>query len=122
MKVLLSIKPMFVKKIFSGEKRWEFRRAIFKRPVHAVVVYSSAPQQRIVGEFAIDEIVLLNVAELWSNTSDNAGISHDEFIRYFRGLEHGYAIRIGKLTPYTHPINPWTADENFFPPQSFRYV
>jgi predicted transcriptional regulator len=30
MKVVLSIKPGFAEKIFSGEKKFEFRRAIFK--------------------------------------------------------------------------------------------
>ena len=30
MKVLLSIKPEFVEKIFSGEKRFEYRKNIFK--------------------------------------------------------------------------------------------
>ena len=31
MKVLLSIKPEFVEKIFSGEKRFEYRKFAFKK-------------------------------------------------------------------------------------------
>lgn len=31
MKVLLSIKPEFVEKIFAGEKKFEYRRTIFKK-------------------------------------------------------------------------------------------
>ena len=30
MKVLLSIKPEYVDKIFSGEKRYEYRKSMFK--------------------------------------------------------------------------------------------
>ena len=32
MKILLSIKPEFAEKIFSGSKKYEFRRRIFKAP------------------------------------------------------------------------------------------
>lgn len=43
MKVLLSIKPEFAEKIFSGEKKFEFRRSIFKdKTVKTVLVYASA--------------------------------------------------------------------------------
>lgn len=43
MRVLLSIKPEFVKKIISGEKKYEFRRKIFKRDVKIVIIYASYP-------------------------------------------------------------------------------
>jgi hypothetical protein len=52
--VLLSIKPEFVEKIFSGLKKYEFRRVIFKsKSVSRVVIYASSPVQRVVGEFAV---------------------------------------------------------------------
>lgn len=31
MKILLSIKPVFVEEIFKGDKKFEYRRTIFKR-------------------------------------------------------------------------------------------
>ena len=40
MRVLLSIKPEFVEKIFSGEKLYEYRKAMFKNVnVSTVVIY-----------------------------------------------------------------------------------
>lgn len=33
MEVLLAIKPEFVEKIFSGEKKYEFRKVVFKKEV-----------------------------------------------------------------------------------------
>ena len=122
MKVLMSIKPPFVQKIFSGQKRWEYRRVIFKRPVHTVVVYASTPSRRIVGEFMIDAIITDTVDELWHRTGPESGMSYDEFLAYFHGLERGYAIRIGPLTRYPTAVDPWVADNRFHPPQSFRYV
>ena len=38
MKVLLSIKPEFVQEIFTGKKKYEYRKAIFTRSVDKVVV------------------------------------------------------------------------------------
>ena len=43
MKVLLSIKPEFVQEIFTGKKKYEYRKAIFTRSVDKVVVYSTKP-------------------------------------------------------------------------------
>ena len=41
MKVLLSIKPEFVREIFAGNKKYEYRKAIFTKNVNQVVVYST---------------------------------------------------------------------------------
>ena len=53
MKVLLSIKPQFVEEIFAGKKRFEYRKAIFSKDVDSVVIYSTKPVGKIVGEFTI---------------------------------------------------------------------
>ena len=56
MKVLLSIKPEYASKILDGTKRYEYRRAIFKRTeVTTVVVYASDPVRKVIGEFAPGE-------------------------------------------------------------------
>ena len=40
MKALLSIKSEFVKRILSGEKKYEYRRRVFARDdVEAIVIY-----------------------------------------------------------------------------------
>ena len=54
MKVLLSIKPEFVQEIFTGKKKYEYRKAIFTRSVDKVVVYSTKPVGMIVGEFTVE--------------------------------------------------------------------
>ena len=42
--VLLSIKPVFAKAIFSGKKIYEFRKSVFKdMTIRKVYVYASAP-------------------------------------------------------------------------------
>ena len=51
MNVILSIKPEFVEKIFSGEKQYEYRKILFKQKVDTVYIYASRPISKIVGEF-----------------------------------------------------------------------
>ena len=47
MKVLMSIKPKFVEKIFAGSKTFELRKKFFKRTVDTIVIYSSFPKKRL---------------------------------------------------------------------------
>ena len=57
MKVLLSIKPHFAKLIFDREKRYEYRKALFKRDdVDGIVVYASSPTKQIIGEIKTIDI------------------------------------------------------------------
>lgn len=58
MKVLLSIKPEFVNEMVLGNKKFEYRKSIFKRAdVTDVVVYATKPYGKVVGEFKIDRII-----------------------------------------------------------------
>jgi len=42
--VLLSVKPEYAEKILDGKKKYEFRRAIFKRnDIEKIYIYSSSP-------------------------------------------------------------------------------
>ena len=66
MKVLLSINPEYVEKIFSGEKKYEFRRNIFKRKnIKSIIIYSTSPVKKVVGEFYIEEIIEDLPEKLW---------------------------------------------------------
>ena len=67
MKVLLSIKPEFVSKIFDGSKKYEYRKVLFKRKdITTVVIYASNPVKQVVGEFEIKAILSDDVDALWS--------------------------------------------------------
>lgn len=122
MKVLLSIKPEFVKKLFSGEKRYEYRKAIFKREVESIIVYSTKPEGMIVGELFIEDIINDTPESIWCETKAQSGITHDYFQAYFGDRSEGYAIKIAKVIAYEEPYDPVQRDSNFKAPQSFCYV
>ncbi|MBY8290995.1 ASCH domain-containing protein [Vibrio fluvialis] len=123
MKALLSIKPEFVEKIISGEKLFEYRKAIFKRPeVSSVVIYSTMPEGKIVGEFKIGHILAKAPADLWEETKQSSGINKQFFDDYFNDREVAYAIEIKELKIYDNPIDPYKEDRSFKAPQSFKYL
>lgn len=122
MKVLLSIKPEYALKIFKGEKKFEFRKSIFKNPnVKTVVVYASSPVQQVIGEFEIDEIFSLKPKELWEQTKEYSGISEQFFFEYFADKQIGHAIKIKKIRKYRKPLS-LKESFNVAPPQSYTYL
>lgn len=122
MKVLLSIKPEYVEKIFSGIKKYEYRRNIFKnKEIETIVIYSTFPVKRIVGEFKIKNIVKDLPEKLWELAPENTGIDKEKFMHYFYDKKEGYAIEIGKIKRYK---TPKSLEELSIKkaPQSFLYL
>lgn len=108
--------------ILNGKKRYEFRRVIFKlQSVTGVVLYASSPIRRVVGEFEIDGILSLGVAELWARTKEHSGIDRDSYESYFAGRRMGYAIKIKNVKRY--PEYKEIREFNIrHTPQSFTYI
>jgi len=108
--------------ILSGKKKYEFRRAIFKKPgIKKVVIYASSPISKVIGEFEIDDILSLDTNKLWLLTMEHAGIDKEFYDRYFHGKKIGYAIKVKKTKGYhkykdLHEFNIKRA------PQSFVYI
>ena len=123
MKILLSIKPEFVKEIFEGNKKFEYRKSIFKRnDVNTVIVYSTKPVGRIVGEFSIEKILKSSPIQLWEATSEYSGITKSDFDKYINTRRIAYAYQIKNPVLYDNPIDPNSFSNRFFAPQSFKYI
>lgn len=115
--VLMSIRPEYAEAILSGTKTFELRR---RRPSFAigsrVVVYSSSPDQQLLGTFETGTIHEAGLEELWQQVGEKAGITRDAFDAYFEGCDLGYAIEVHsprRLDP--RPLR-------FRPPQSYLYL
>jgi predicted transcriptional regulator len=126
MKVLMSIKPKYADKIFSGEKCVEYRRTIWrKKGVDTVIVYVSAPISKVVGEFKISPYerggkgLLLDT--IWFMTKSYSGITEEEFYKYFEGKHRGHTIPIKSYTKYDTP-RPLSDYGLTRPPQNFMYL
>lgn len=123
MNVLLSINPEYAEAIFSGQKKYEFRRSIFKnRSVDTIYLYANSSIKRIVGCFEVGTIFEGPPSRLWKRFGKDAGISRDAFFQYFAGCQHGYAIEVINARAKNPYANPYILIENFKPPQSFCYL
>lgn len=124
MKVLLSIKPEFVKEIIDGRKKFEYRKSIFKREdISSIVVYATKPYGKVVGEFEIENIIQDCPQNIWKETKDYSGISKKFFNEYFRGRDTGFAIQIKEFIEYDNPMELKSFDKNIkTAPQSFCYI
>jgi predicted transcriptional regulator len=122
-RLLLSIKPKFAHAILDGEKRFEFRRALFRREgIERVVIYASSPEQKVVGEFLIEDILSLAPDSLWRCTRAYAGIDKTYFDRYFAERTQAHAIKICTPMRYREPLDLGKHFGIARPPQSFCYV
>ena len=123
MKILLSIKPEYANKIFNGEKRFEFRKSIFRNPsVKVVVVYATMPVGKVIGEFEIDEVLQASPSTLWSKTKQFSGITKTFFDEYFTGRDKAFAIKVLTSKRYKRPLDLEKVAPTRYPPQSFRYL
>lgn len=122
MKVLLSIKPEYAEKILNGEKKYEFRRSIFKNTnVKKIVIYASSPIQKVIGEFEIDCITSLETEDLWNKTKRHSGIDKEFYDNYFNGKETAHAIKVKKTKRYRKQLGLDYFNINYAP-QSFAYI
>ena len=121
MKVLMSIKPKFVKQILAGTKLFELRKRNFKLEVKTVIIYESSPTKKIVGEFIIDKIIRDTPQKIYLDYSEKLGISKKEYFEYFRNINVVYAIKIKKVIKYEKELT--LSDFNVKKaPQSYQYI
>jgi predicted transcriptional regulator len=120
--VLLSIKPKFVERIRNGEKRFEYRKKIFKdQSVSKLLIYSSSPVKQIVAECWIRRVLVNSPQIIWHETKKESGITSDYFFRYFDGKSIAYAIEFDSVRFYSSPKVLKTLGVKKAP-QSFCYV
>jgi predicted transcriptional regulator len=123
MKVLLSIKPEYANKILSGEKCYEYRKAIFRDPtVETVIIYSTMPVGKVVGEFDVAYVHSASPREIWKKTEGSSGISWRFFFRYFKGRKLAHAIEVKNVRRFDQPLDLIDVLGRSTPPQSFAYV
>lgn len=123
--ILLSIKPPYANLIVDGVKTIELRRKFPDTlPVGTkLLVYSTSPDQVVIGECEIREIIKQPLKQLWASTSIEAMISKQDFDKYFEGTTAGYGIKLWKYRRYKKPKSLTSVlGKNAVAPQSYRYL
>lgn len=120
-KVLFSIKPEYAQRILSGEKKFEFRKRLANNLVDTIVIYSTSPVMKIVGEVKVKEGIEKTPSALWEQTKKNAGITRKKYREYFKGCKKAFAYELGEVVTYTRGYSLEEIDIRQAP-QSFVYI
>lgn len=117
----MSIHPGYAEAILRGEKRVEFRKRRLAPDIDTVVIYATAPVQRVVGTFTIDRTVSGNPDSVWREVGAAGGISRETFDRYFESSPRAVGLVI-RSTARWRALPLTDLDARLTPPQSFAYV
>ncbi len=120
--VLLPIHPRYVNAILSGDKKVEFRKRCFSRPVKYVVIYATQPIKKVIGYFKISNIVTGNPRDLWRRYKSMGGIDKNTYQSYYNNSNIAVAIGISKLNVLKDPLNLDSITGSVLPPQSYTYL
>jgi len=121
MDILLSIKPEYSDKIFSGNKKVEFRKHKPRFKFESAFIYETVPIRRITGWFTVNEIIQGSPEELWAKYKDISGIEKSDYLDYCKNKEIIYAFIIGNVHRFVDPIYTQVF-MGFKAPQDFRYI
>ena len=119
---LFSIRPNYAEAILDGRKHVEFRRTGLSPDVAHVVVYCTAPVQRVVGTFEVAGVDNETPDVLWERYSHVGGIDRDAYDRYFSGCTSAYAIRVRRPVTLGVPVPLAHVRQGLRAPQSFQYL
>lgn len=98
--ILLSIKPEYVGKILSGEKRYEFRRKLCKDEIDKIYIYATRPIQKVVAEVEVTGKLEGDKEKIWEQTKAFAGTDKCGYEKYFAGMATAGAYCLGNVTKY----------------------
>lgn len=119
--IIISIHPVFVDKILSGEKKYEFRKHLPK-DVRYMLVYSTNPIKKITALVEIDSIIIDTPDIIWRKTRKQAGVTKVFFDSYFRNKPIAYAARFKKVHKLPSPILIKDLNGIDTAPQSYIYL
>lgn len=124
-KIIISIKPKYVQKIYDGNKVIELRKSIglsFKQN-NKMYIYSSSPKKAITGHAYIDKIEQVSKDKIKQYYLDKIAISNEELENYLIDGKKGMMIWLKNIVEYKKPITLAKLKETgFTAPQSYCYV
>ena len=118
---MLSIKPKFVKAIFDGTKKFEFRTREPQKKVDEIIIYETAPMSMVVGSFKVKAIHVGTPQEIGKLTRGYTGLTGKEYWEYYRSKDKAVAYEIGELVLFEEP-KPLSDYGVKYAPQSYVYV
>lgn len=119
--MLISINPQHVENIFNGTKKYEYRKIRCKQEVDKIIIYSTYPIMKIVGEAKVEKILEDSPDNIWKETKNYSGIDLKFYQQYFKDRSKAIAYKLTNIKKYSIPqeLSSYGIKSA---PQSFIYV
>ena len=119
--IVISIHPVFVDKILSGQKKYEFRKCLPK-DIRYMLVYTTSPVKKITALVEIDSVIIDTPDAVWRKTKKQAGVTKAFFDSYYKNKEIAYAAKFKKVYKLDTPILIKNLKGIKNAPQSYIYL
>lgn len=120
--IALSIKPIYATAILSGKKTVEFRKNGIPTDVKIIVLYTTQPEQKIVGYFDVKFCEIAHPDVLWEKYGARGYIDFNGFNEYYEGKELGKCFIIQNTYQFKIPVPLGDCKSFSQSPQSFAYL
>ncbi len=119
--MLISINPEHVENIFNGSKKYEYRKIKCKQDVDKIIIYSTYPIMKVVGEAKVEEVLEDSPEHIWEKTKKYSGIDINFYQSYFKNKSTAIAYKLTNIKKYNSPKDLASYGIKSAP-QSFIYV
>lgn len=122
--LLVSMKPQHAECVLAGSKLVEIRKRFSGKWVGCkAILYSSSPQQALVGEATVRSVTSGCPADIWARFATSIGCSSNDFMTYVGAAKEVSAIELDEIFPYENPVSlsqiSRLLGEDLRPPQSY---
>lgn len=124
--LIVSIKPEFAEKIFTGEKSIELRKCVPDvMSGDMMIIYCTYPIKAVWGICKVEKILKLKPSIMWRNYSVCLGIDQRSYKAYFDNSPLAVGIVLKDICRLEQAISLEQIRSmfpRFQPPQTFRYI
>ncbi len=120
--VLMSIHPEYAEALLDGTKTVELRKSPVAADVSHIVIYATAPVQRVLGWVEAVRVEHGPPSAIWKKHGARSGIRGQAFRSYYQGHSRAVAIHVDSPRRLVAPLELSAVEEGLTPPQSWRYL
>ena len=92
-----------------------------KKKVDKILIYSTTPIKKVVGEAEIEEVLIDEPEIIWKKTKEESGIDKNFFDKYYENKNEAVAYKLKNVMKYRRPreLKDYGVSTA---PQSFQYI
>ena len=120
--VLMSIHPEYAEALLDGRKTVELRKSRVAEDISHIVIYATAPVQRVLGWVKAVHVEHGSPSAIWKRHKSRTGIRERAFRSYYQGHARAVAIHVDSPRRLAAPLELSAIEDGLTPPQSWRYL